>query len=182
MTDPAIIRRALLNIDVQDTPNAISTVLDAYLLHLEEGLRQPLPPSALLPGVNPLLERLSTRSDLAVGLGTGNIKPGALLKLAAVGLHNQFSFGGFGCDAENRNDLIRIGAQRGADLLGLPLDHCRVIILGDTPRDIEAANAIHAEVIAVATGPFSRTQLEELSPTLCCDTLEDKRIHDFLGI
>lgn len=182
MTDPAIVRRSLQNIGASDDPGTISALIEAYLEHLAADLQQPTSVASLLPGVVALLERLAPRPQTAVGLGTGNVEAGALLKLAAVGLRERFSFGGFGSDAEERGELIRVGAQRGAASLGLSLERCRVVVLGDTPRDIEAARYIGAEVVAVATGPFSRAQLDEHTPTLCCDTLEDERVSGFLGL
>ena len=100
-----------------------------------------------------------SRSGFAVGLGTGNVKAGAKLKLDRVRLGDRFSFGGFGCDHEHRPTLIRIGAERGAEKLGVPVSECRVVIIGDTPKDVHAAQAIGAESIGVGTGSFGPAQL-----------------------
>jgi phosphoglycolate phosphatase-like HAD superfamily hydrolase len=67
--------------------------------------------------------------------------------------------GGFGCDHEDRAELLRIGAERGAQKLGLSRGACRVLVIGDTPRDIAAAQAIGVECIAVATGSFEAAEL-----------------------
>ncbi len=101
----------------------------------------------------------------AVGLGTGNVRAGARLKLARVGLHERFAFGGFGCDHEARDALLRVGAERGASALGAPLDACRVVVVGDTPKDVAAARAIGAECLAVATGSFSTDALAACGAT-----------------
>jgi phosphoglycolate phosphatase-like HAD superfamily hydrolase len=81
------------------------------------------------------------------------------LKLERVGLFDQFSFGGFGCDAEDRVELVRIGAKRGAAILGQPLERCRIVVIGDTPKDTAAARALDAQCIGVGTGSYSPEQL-----------------------
>jgi phosphoglycolate phosphatase-like HAD superfamily hydrolase len=180
MTDRAIIRRALRAIEVDDGEEAIDAVLSAYLDRLAAELSAGT--TELCPGVHPLLDRIDARGRASLGLGTGNVRAGALLKLASAGLADRFAFGGFGCDAEDRGALLRAGALRGAEAAGVSLDRCRVVVLGDTPRDIEAARAIGACCVAVATGPFPREQLAAHAPDLCCDDLLDPRIPPFLGV
>jgi phosphoglycolate phosphatase-like HAD superfamily hydrolase len=50
-------------------------------------------------------------------------------------------------------------------MLGVPVAECRVVVIGDTPKDIAAAKAIGAESIAVATGFFSSEALTACEPT-----------------
>jgi phosphoglycolate phosphatase-like HAD superfamily hydrolase len=99
--------------------------------------------------------RAGRERGAAVGLGTGNVREGARLKLGRVGLFEHFDFGGYGCDAEDRAEVIRIGAERGASALGRTLSECRVVVIGDTPKDVAAAQAIGAECVGVATGSYS---------------------------
>jgi phosphoglycolate phosphatase-like HAD superfamily hydrolase len=94
-----------------------------------------------------------------VGLGTGNVKRGAIAKLARGGIHEQFAFGGFGCDAEDRTALLRAGAARGAESLGTHLDGCAVVVIGDTPKDVEAARGIGARCVGVGTGSYTPADL-----------------------
>ena len=53
-----------------------------------------------------------------------------------------------------------------------------VCVVGDTPRDIEAARANGLAVIAVATGNFSFETLLELRPDVCATSLADLLAHD----
>jgi len=127
----------------------------------------------VLPGVKALLATIAPEPRLALGLGTGNVEPGARIKLARADLNGYFAFGGFGSDRDQRPELLRVGAERGAQALGLPLARCRIVVIGDTPLDVEAANAIGAESVIVATGGHTLEQLRQASPTALFADLTD---------
>jgi phosphoglycolate phosphatase len=116
------------------------------------------------PGILDAIDATTARAGSAVGLGTGNVERGARIKLERVGLNARFEFGGFGCDAEHRAALLRAGALRGAARLGEDLERCRVIVIGDTPKDIAAAHEIGAQCLAVATGAADYATLEACAP------------------
>jgi phosphoglycolate phosphatase-like HAD superfamily hydrolase len=156
MTDRAIARKGLETISAPTHPEAIDAILQAYLAHLEVEVWQ-IDNQAyrVFPGMREAVEAARARPQVAVGLGTGNIQQGAHLKLSRVGLHDKFDFGGFGNDHEDRVELIRQGALRGARQLGASLEACRVVVIGDTPKDVAAALGIGATCIGVGTGPYS---------------------------
>jgi phosphoglycolate phosphatase-like HAD superfamily hydrolase len=158
MTDRAIVRGGLVRVGLPADEAAIDAVCAAYLAALAEEV-----PRAegfrVMPGAAALLDALAGRPGLAVGLGTGNLREGARIKLEHARLYHHFAFGGFGCDAEDRTELIRIGAERGARHLARPLEDCRVIVIGDTPKDVAAAQAIGARSLTVETSGFSAADL-----------------------
>lgn len=167
MTDRAIARRALVGLGLPpegpDVEAAIDAVLTTYLALLADEVRE-AEDYRVHDGIHGALDALAAAGAEAIGLGTGNLEEGARIKLARVGLDARFGFGGYGSDAEDRATLLRIGADRGAARLGLTRQQCRVVVIGDTPKDIEAARAISAEVIAVATGPFGVNELRAFDP------------------
>jgi phosphoglycolate phosphatase-like HAD superfamily hydrolase len=174
MTDRAIVRRALAGIGAAASEEAI----DAFLLRYVELLHQELEAEPAYPlhhGMERALEVALAADGVAVGLGTGNIKAGARAKLDKIGLFDHFSFGGFGCDHELRPELIRIGAERGAQALGVPLASCRVVVIGDTPADVEAALAIGAACIGVGTGRYDPAQLLACGATHAFQDFRDPR-------
>src|SRR5262249_36756957 len=131
-------------------------------------------------GVLATLDAVRDWAGVAVGLGTGNIRAGARVKLRHVGIYDRFRFGGFGCDHEDRAELLGIGAARGARLLGAALRACRVIVIGDTPRDVDAARLIGAEAIGVATGRFSVADLRAAKATHAFEDLTAAGVLDAL--
>jgi phosphoglycolate phosphatase-like HAD superfamily hydrolase len=172
MTDPAIVRQGLQVIGAEVSDATIAKVLDAYLARLEHHVTTiPLERYRVHPGVRATIDRAHTAGH-AVGLGTGNIVPGAKIKLSRVELFERFDFGGYGSDAEDRPTLIRRGAERGAQRLGVPLSRCRVVVIGDTPKDIAAAHAIGAQCLAVATGRYGVAALAEHGCLKAVDNLE----------
>lgn len=154
MTDFGIFRLGLEAIGVPVTEPTRARLLEAYLAVLAEEVRA-TPDERYFVHAG-MREAVATchRAGFAVGLGTGNVRGGALTKLARVALADAFSFGGYGDDHEQRAELIRVGADRGCQALGVARASARVIVVGDTPKDVAAAQAIGAESIAVATGGF----------------------------
>jgi phosphoglycolate phosphatase-like HAD superfamily hydrolase len=154
-------------------------VIDAYLDRLgDEVVRSEA--YRVLPGVMAVLSWLVTIPSIALGLGTGNVKKGAYAKLARGSLDAHFAFGGFGCDAEDRTELLRVGAGRGATALGVSIEDCRVVVIGDTPKDVAAAQGIGAECIGVGTGGFEPRALVDLGASAAFPTLEAPGVRDAL--
>lgn len=170
MTDRAIARTALDAADRDPTEAAIDDLINAYVAHLAEEIQEAA--CRIYPGIVAAIDAALARPGCAVGLGTGNVRDGARLKLGRVGLFERFGFGGFGSDHERRDELLRIGAARGAAALGTALNECRVVVIGDTPKDIAAARAIGAESVAVATGQYGVEALAACAPTWVFEDLE----------
>ena len=151
----------------------LADLWDCYLKHLDDELVSSV--VRVFPGVAECLNHIETQSDRAVlGLLTGNIEQGARRKLDASGLgFSRFQVGVFGSDHENRNELPAIGAERAETITGIRYEREAVVVVGDTPADITCGEAIGARTIAVATGVYSRRQLEECDPDYLFDSLAD---------
>lgn len=176
MTDALIIEQALSAAPNSSEDCDIHQVYSVYLRSLEQELAG-LHSARALPGVVPLLKALHARSEpLAIGLGTGNIEAAATMKLGKVGLSQYFKFGGFGSDHRIRSELIRIGAARGCLQLGRELSECEVVVIGDTVHDIDAALAIGARSVGVATSGKSPQELLSRGASHAFETLEDPSV------
>lgn len=139
-------------------------------------------PGMVLPGVVELLELLSERDDVVLGLLTGNYARGAQVKLRHFELDHHFAFGGYGDLHGHRND-VATEAWRQARQHHPQLREDRVWVIGDTPADVQCGRAIGARVLAVATGMYSRSELAECAPDLLRANLAEPAewIGDLLG-
>ncbi|GAB4214561.1 MAG: HAD family hydrolase [Sandaracinaceae bacterium] len=184
MTDRAIAREGLAKAGRTPTEADLDDFLERYLSYLAEELPRSIG-YRVLDGVDYLLDGLEQRraagAPVAIGLGTGNLLRGARMKLEPGNLWHRFGFGGYGSDDEDRPRLLEAGARRGARSLGVHRDAVRVVIVGDTPRDVHAAHAIGAICIAVASGSYDLSTLAACGPASACETLADVTLDDVLG-
>jgi phosphoglycolate phosphatase len=90
------------------------------------------------------------------------------MKIEDAGLREWFRFGGFSDHFPIRAELIGHAARKARELIGTA---GKVCVVGDTPRDIEAARANGLAVIAVATGHSSFDELLEHHPEVCATSL-----------
>jgi phosphoglycolate phosphatase-like HAD superfamily hydrolase len=175
MTDHGILREALLAIGRAYDRGVAEAVLERYLELLEEDLRRSAT-YRVHRGAAEAIE-LARAHGHAVGLGTGNVKGGARVKLERGQLWERFDFGGFGCDAELRDELLRVGEARGRALAS---DAVRTLVVGDTPKDVRAAAAIGAVCLAVTTGTFTRAELEREGASFVVDALDEPLAREVL--
>jgi phosphoglycolate phosphatase len=168
-TDLWLVRQALAARGVPHSHELALRVLDRYV----ELLPQEIAASTgyrLLPGVTELLAALRARGA-PLGLCTGNVARGARAKLARGGIDAHFAFGGFGNDAEARADILAVALRRAAEALGEAVDAARAWVVGDTPRDVEAALARGVRSLAVASGRFGVDELKAAGATAAVSTL-----------
>ena len=163
-TDPQIARELLAGAGMSDDEimGGFDDLWSRYLAYLEA--RLPEDPVSVLPGVAELLDALAAHEDVGVGLLTGNIVGGARLKLSSGGLWGRFTFGSYGSDHEERDELPGIAVGRARELWGEIVSSEDAIVVGDTPRDVACGKAGGTRTLAVATGSFSVTDLAASEP------------------
>lgn len=168
-TDTAILREACAKAGIPEgiLEPQVAAILEACCNHVAErrGELQPY----LMPGVRETLHHLALRGAV-LGVATGNLEAIGWIKIERAGLREWFQFGGFSDQFPARSELIAEAARK-ARLLSAGTSS--VCVVGDTPRDIEAAHANDLPVIAVATGHFSYDELLSHRPTVCTTTLAD---------
>src|SRR5580698_2799782 len=121
-----------------------------------------------MPGVEDVLQHLARRGAL-LGVATGNLEVIGWIKIERAGLREWFRFGGFSDHFPIRSELVGQAAAKAKEL-GSGTNIC---VVGDTPRDIEAARANFLSVIAVATGSYSFDELLKYQPEVCTTSLAD---------
>lgn len=125
----------------------------------------------VLPGVRTIPRALDERSDLVLGLVTGNLAGTASAKLETAGLADYFAFGAYGSDHVDRNELPALALRRAQRHAGRPVSPDRAIVVGDTPRDVQCGVRAGARTVAVCTGTVGREELEALDPDLLLEDL-----------
>ena len=123
----------------------------------------------ILPGVSKLLQAVQDHEDLIPYVMTGNLESTATTKLKYFGL-TDFFCGVFGGQHDlQRNDLARRTANSLANEYGS--NSLDIVVIGDTPADVDCGHAIGAKAIAVCTGSYERPALETTNPLAVCDDL-----------
>ncbi len=160
MTDPVVARETFEGtMGREPTTDEVIRLMMRYVLRLPVEVEES-PGYRVMPGVHDLLERL-VDADTLLGLVTGNIEGAAHIKISRARLGRFFLFGGYGSDSSVRSDLTKAAIARAEALSGHTLDPAEVIVVGDTPRDIEAAHGAGTIAVGVATGEYSVDHLRE---------------------
>jgi len=175
-TDPQIVRELmhLAGVAHGDIDGRLPHALDRYVELLHTELDALAGHEQVLPGIRNLLDELEARDDVMLGLLTGNVLPGAVAKLTAVGIDaSRFKVGAYGSDHASRPELPAIARARAEALLGRQIAGNDVVIIGDTPADMGCGRGIGARAIGVATGRYSATDLEACGAAAVFEDLSD---------
>jgi len=162
-TDRWIMRRIFEKFALEPSERNFLALKDAYLSLLPDELKAG--PVMVLPGAREIVEQAARRPDVAQGLLTGNLEAGARHKLGFHDLWDHFPFGGFADDAELRNEISPHALRRAREHHKFEFAPEQVWVIGDTPHDIECAQVIGANSLAVATGKHPVEELESFHPT-----------------
>ncbi len=130
--------------------------------------------SEALAGAQSLVVALHANDRVALGLLTGNYEHTGRLKVARAGFDpTHFHFNAWADDGASRRDLPPVAMERYGRSRGARVDPASVIIIGDTPSDIDCAHANGCRAIAVATGVHPRDELASHAPELLVDDLSE---------
>jgi phosphoglycolate phosphatase len=170
-TDPQVARatfKGVLHRDPRD--DELDRLYARYLLHLADdiGVSQGY---QVLPGAEETLLSLG-KAGVVLGLVSGAMEGAARTKLVPANLNRFFMFGAYGSDSADRAELTELGVKK-ASRLHAGLAPEQVFIVGDTPRDIEAARAAGAKSVGVASGHYSTAELAAAHPDHVLGSLEE---------
>jgi phosphoglycolate phosphatase-like HAD superfamily hydrolase len=173
-TDSFLVSYALSAAGLADTPEHHERFREAYLPLLEQEIQQPgTGHKGPMPGARELLEALEEHDDLHLALLTGNYREAATIKLSYFELDDFFEWGAFSDDSADRNALVPIARSR-AETYDIPSEALnRIIVIGDTPHDVECAHVGGASCVAVATGGFSLEDLQAAGADIVLPHLSD---------
>ena len=172
MTDPDVGRRTFAAVLGHDpSPEELARVLAVRQKHMPAAVRESKG-YRVLDGAPELLDRLA-HEGYPLGLVTGGTEATAHMKLARGNLNHWFHFGGYGSDSPDRAELTRRAIERAGTVIGRPVDPSRVLVVGDTPLDIQAAHAVGAVGVGVASGHYDEEALKKAGADAVLHSLRD---------
>ncbi|KAI9039362.1 putative haloacid dehalogenase-like hydrolase [Aspergillus affinis] len=187
-TDLSLLHAILDFHGVQDKDQATAEFFALHPRYLEESHAKGFPVIPC-PGVKEILGWLTEyqrdRCDppLRVGLLTGNSRPNALLKIRAAGIDTSIfdlEISSFGDVHPDRQSLFQDSLKRLQTRYSRGVAAHDIVIVGDTPLDIECAKQTGCSVVAVATGSYKVDDLALLEPDFCCSLLTEAK--DYLAL
>ncbi len=156
----------------EDVSARFAAYVEVYVRTLAQIVREH--PPTPLPGAHLLVERLARRPDIILGLLTGNLPEGARIKLKSAGFDpDLFRVSAYGSDALDRDHLPPIALERARSELGHTFRDKHIVIVGDTPLDIQCSRTVNAKSVAVATGPYPMEVLAQHRPDVLLPDLSD---------
>jgi phosphoglycolate phosphatase len=156
-TDPQVAKETFRGVlDRDPSADELGRLYAQYLLHLADDIWTSAQ-YQVLAGAEALLVRLG-EAGVILGLVSGAMEGAARTKLMPANLNRFFLFGSYGSDSPDRPELTRLAIEKATRLHG-QLTPTDVYVVGDTPRDIDAANAAGAVSVGVASGHYSAEEL-----------------------
>jgi phosphoglycolate phosphatase len=173
MTDPEVASRTFEGVlGRAPSDHELSRLFAWYVYRLQhevatsEGYR-------VLGGVVETLGRLMDRG-VALGIVSGGLEGSARLKLERGHLNRYFPVGGYGTDSRDRRQITRVAIARVSALHGRDIEPGEVIVVGDTPLDVDAAKAVGATSLGVASGTYSVDDLRRAGADLVLSSLRER--------
>ncbi|MDQ2873628.1 MAG: HAD family hydrolase [Actinomycetota bacterium] len=171
-TDPQVGRKTFQAVLGRDPSfDEMARLYAKYLWHLAEDIWTSAD-YRVLDGAEALLGQLG-EAGVIIGVISGAMEGAARTKMEPGKLNRYFTFGAYGSDSPDRSELTEMGIAKAARLHGHPLAPEQVYVVGDTPRDIEAAHAAGATAIGVASGHYSEDELREAKPEYALGSLTE---------
>jgi len=179
-TDVSLVRQIFRWNGIEQTPANFARFFERYPFWLDHYLNKL--DGGPCEGVHEFLAALRSHERAPVlGLLTGNIRLGAELKLRRYNLWDHFELGAFADDHEDRNCIAGVAHQRGNEKFGRVLNGEEILVIGDTPHDVDCGKSIGAKVLAVGTGGVQLEELRSHRPTYAVADLSQIQIEEALA-
>lgn len=139
----------------------------------------------LLPGAKEAVAALARRPGTVQSVLTGCIRPNAVIKLAEFGLdsHIDLEVGGYEDGVYSKAALLELARRKASQKYGVAFDESAAwqegtakgptVYIADSARDVQAAKIARAQVLAVATGSATETELRAAGADIVLPTLAD---------
>jgi phosphoglycolate phosphatase len=176
-TDQDIMRNMLASNGIEPGADNAAAVFEALENALRSNIYLLRERGYVLPGAREALSELGRVPGIYQSVLSGNIRPNAFGKLSAFYLepYIDFDIGGYGSDDSVRANLVRVAQSRATAKLHQAFDVSNTVVIGDTPRDVQAGRQGGAYVIAVASGEDSVERLSDEGADVVFADLADTR-------
>ncbi len=174
-TELDIIHETLRLHNIEPTKQIVDQVAAALSKGYRAAVHELATRGRVMPGAREALNALMAEPQLYQSVLTGNTTDVARIKIEAFKLDRylNLSFGAYGDDHHDRAELVSIARKRAAEVLGTTISVEQVILVGDTPSDVNAALIAGAHIIAIATGKYSVDDLLAAGAKTCLVSLVD---------
>ncbi|BAW30895.1 MAG TPA: HAD family hydrolase [Methanothermobacter sp.] len=168
MTDKQIIYQLAKknNIKIREFNNIMERIVYHYKKNVKREKIKPL------NGTSQLLETLEDMGT-PMGIVTGNIEDIAWIKLKKAKFKKYFNFGGFGNEGCQRSTILQLALKRAEKTLN-KINPKKTILVGDTPRDMQAGKKVGTLTVGVATGDFTIGELKEAGADHVLKSFDEK--------
>ena len=172
--DPLLFAEAARTSCIAVAPGDHEAFRSRYVSLLEAELARSAHAVRAMPGVHEILATLRGRADVILGLLTGNYPEAAALKLRAISVDPAwFRVTAFGDQGRSRSDLVEVAFRNHERIFGEKVEPEKVIVIGDTPKDVKAALQNGCVAFAVATGRHEVSDLEAAGAHVAVKDLSD---------
>lgn len=170
-TDTYIIREMLRIIDLPPADGYYHRIRERFIQRMKDEFPRSND-GFIIPGALEYIQKLSQNPQIKIGLVTGNFYATAYIKLARFGLDSFFPVGGFGEDAEERNELVRQAVIRSSLHYNEDFSAEDITVFGDTCRDIESARHHGYRSVAISR-VRDKDELAKTRPDILIDNFFD---------
>ncbi|MBV1854990.1 HAD family hydrolase [Catellatospora tritici] len=153
----------------------VALFLDTLAAHTEAARERIREHGVVLAGAAAAVAALAEVPGVVQTVVTGNIRDAARIKLAVFDLLDpmDLDIGGYGDEDPVRAVLVRLARERAERKHGVALSGDRIVVIGDTPHDIEGALRNGVTAIGVATGGATADELHAAGAHTVLESLAD---------
>ena len=163
--DPLIFKQAVELNGIDPADELHDTFRNNYVAHLRNQIESSQIEVEVFPGIFDILETLRTRTDVTLGVLTGNYPASSRMKLRHANIDpDWFAITAYGDEAPTRAELVALAMDKYEALHNTPIEPHRVIVIGDTTRDIDCARANGCIAFIVETGWSPTKELRAANP------------------
>ncbi|MGH3888367.1 MAG: HAD family hydrolase [Pseudonocardiaceae bacterium] len=162
-TELVIMHDTLQLHDVEPTEQMMRRLATALVQGHENARAELATTGRILPGAKETLAALAAGPRVHQAVLSGNLRDVSRIKLEVFGLDTNLDLasGAYGDDHTERPELVAIAQQRATARMAATFDNQHIVLIGDTPKDVEAALTAGVRVIAVASGKDNEAELTQ---------------------